>query len=1245
MSEIAGQTLMFGCKKISENISNYYIKDPFVQSFKETCTIFTESHQLINVNKEIFKNLSELDELKISLLFKDVDKMALEFLSNDYEQYSFLTNSLKKYIVTHYPDEEYEESIYETWIDIFRNNYQKNMECIIKKQPVIFDRFLKDSFGLVYRDLQSLKNVANEIRNDVKTLNKKIDSFKHVGIDVDSETVLIDSTISAYRILFKKKEYQSCIEAIDENINNSRHSLSNESLSKLYGFKGACECHLFKYIDAESSFKKALELNINNSVALANLCKCYINNNEISKIRDYLEQFPDKNSIDYLEIKFYELFYLNNDIDSAESLLEENKEKFKTYNVFKARVLQQKLAPYDEIIELLKEYINKNPDDEIAQYEYLRVKISSILQNKIIHYYIGISNNFKLSISPAKSDNIDFEKIDYLISNAKELLNIQSLQPYRYDLMVMISLLDAEKGSQVIAKEYENEIIANIDNIKGDYELQNLCLFFLLLNNFDLAYIAYNRAEPNELSISLLSIVLFGLEKFEECHKLFLENDIKGEETLKLLSEYKSSDWTSFYNKIKNNYNELELNERLAFLHLCYDNQEFLFCNEKYEEETKYIILNDIIITSTETIIIDNKLRFFHKDTLANKLLNCQWFLKETKENFIIGLNVAINFYNEHKHADCLKVLERLSQFDSEHPKIKELYQCIDIANDSFEQLINEYEKGNKISNRNFVHLALEYVRRKNYDKADKIITQIKFIDGENINYYKAKIALLIETKQYTELFKIIEEAYGLYKDNLDINKIIFSTIMMHCKGVELPEKIRVINAKVTQLLLDNNAITKIEIKENDIDDLVQQLKNITVSENREKIEEIQNYLFEQYYNFLMPVQCIYQFVNKNKIDFNIIFFNTKEQRKMLFPPNRLNNSKAFKILEKQPKILISIEALFLIEEIELTNIVKEVFNIYISNYSKKEVDLYIHEVINNPSSGQLNISHDKILYSDNTEIHNKYKKFILSIIPNYHCINVQSDKINPDILAANERIPNSDLLNEAIVCSQDENMIVWVDGTLSNIYEEFNINCVSTLNIIEYLHVKNIITEDELSYIKTKLLKLNCEIIPFSASDLYNSLQKGIKEFELFMDSLNSKIFTPDSTIIVATEFIYKIETNKLSKFTLTHAIQYMFRKFMLLYPSLDFAVALFRKLFYNFPNLSNEILNELAINFYSYLEHEQCLALYKQLLISLKNNQRLIKCDSLMSKIIMTAPSQIKSSLIDFATQHCGYIQTILL
>ena len=356
--------------------------------------------------------------------------------------------------------------------------------------------------------------------------------------------------------------------------------MSKESLSKLYGFKGACECHLFQYIEAESSFKKALELNINNSAALANLCKCYINNNEISKIKDYLGQFPDKNDIDYLEIKFYELFYLNNDINSAESLLEENKEKFKTYNVFKARVLQQKLAPYDEIIELLQEYIDKNPDDEIAQYEYFRVKVSSLLQHQKIHYYIVISSNFKLSITPAKSDNIDYEEIDCLISKAKELLNIQSLQPYKYDLMVMISLLDTEKGSQSIAREYESEIISNIDNIKGDFELQNLCLFFLLLNNYELAYVTYNKTEPNELSISLLTIILFGLEKFEECHRLFIENEIKGEETLKLLSEYKSSDWTSFYNKIKNNYNELELTERLAFLHLCYDNQEFLFCNE-----------------------------------------------------------------------------------------------------------------------------------------------------------------------------------------------------------------------------------------------------------------------------------------------------------------------------------------------------------------------------------------------------------------------------------------------------------------------------------------------------------------------------------------------------------------------------------------------------------------------------------------------------------------------------------------
>ena len=1246
MSEVTGQALKFSCTKITETVSNYYIKNPFVQSFKETCAVFAESHPLINVNKDIFKKLSELDEIQINLLFKDVDKIDLEFLSNDYTQYSFLTGALKKYIATHYINETYDESTYKTWIEIFKDNYQKNIDKLEKQQPILFNKFVKDSFGLIYKDLQILKNVTNEIHNDIKSINQKIDTFKHAEINVESETLLIDSTLSVFRILFKKKEFQSCIEEINNTIiSSSKQEFSNVSISKLYGFKGACECQLFKYKDAETSLKKAIELDPNNIAALSNLCKCYINSNEITRIVEYIDKFQDKNCIEYLEIQFYYLFYVKNNVIDAELLLENNKEKFKTYNIFKARILQQKLAPYEEIITLLQDYITEYPDDEIAKYEFYRVKFSSIIQDKVIHYYLGISNNFKLTITPAKSDNIDVEEIDFLISEAKELLVIKSLQPYKYDLMVMISLLDAEKGSNKVANEYENEIIAHIDNIKGDFEIQNLCLYFLLLNNFELAYIAYNRAEPNELSVSLLSIVLFGLERFEECHKLFIENDIKGEETLKLLSEYKSSDWTSFYNKIRNNYYELDLIERLAFLHLCFDNNELEFCNDKYEEETKNIILNNVSITSTETIVIDSKLRFFHKDSLADELFNCQWFLNETKENFIIGLNVAINFYNKGKHAECLKVLEKLVQYDAEHPKIKELYQCINVANDSYEALIREYEKTNKISERFLGHLALEYIRRKNYEQADKIINQIKYIDNEYINYYRAKIALYVETKQYKELFEILTEAYNQHKDSIEINKIIFYTIMMYCKGIDIPEKIIVINTKVTKCLLDNNEIKKLEIKDNDVDDLIRQLNQIDSPENRKKQDEIREYLFNQYYKFLLPIQCVYKFINMKKIEFNIVFLNTKEHKKKLFPPNSLNCKKAFDILAKRPKILISIESLLLIEELELSNIVKGLFDLYISNYTKKDIDIYIHEIINNPKSGQLSIRENGIAFYDNTQVNNKYKKFIQSIIPNYKCIDIQSDKIDSDILEANEKIPNGELLNEAIVCSQDENMIVLIDGTLGNIYEGFNIHCVTTLNIIEYLRMKNIITEEELTCIKSKMLKLNCEIIPFSSFDLYYSLQLSINEFELFMDSLNTKIFTPDSIIIVINEFLYRIDVTKITKFTLAHAIQYMFRKFMILYPGLDFAIALFRKLSYNFDNLPNDILRELAINFYSYLGNNQCLALYKQLLISLKNNQGIIKCDTLISKIITTAPNQLKSALLDFAIKHCRYVQTLIL
>ena len=231
----------------------------------------------------------------------------------------------------------------------------------------------------------------------------------------------------------------------------------------------------------------------------------------------------------YYESKFYELLYANNDIDNATKLLEEQRDNIPNYNLNKSTLLMRAKAPYSECIKYMNLSLDENPDNKFAKYELLRLLYGEIFEKDRIQFSIGVRRNEEIEIKPAFNNNIDIDKVNYLIVEIENILNQDNDIPedYSLSLKIMLTVLYAQQCKFDNMEKYITELISKYKELNNDFDRNNLCILLLMKKEYDKAYEIYeNHLEKDNQDINLTVILNFALKKYEVCLELIDKYDL-----------------------------------------------------------------------------------------------------------------------------------------------------------------------------------------------------------------------------------------------------------------------------------------------------------------------------------------------------------------------------------------------------------------------------------------------------------------------------------------------------------------------------------------------------------------------------------------------------------------------------------------------------------------------------------------------------------------------------------------------
>ena len=1227
------------------------LNKPFEIAFKKTCEYFKdEMNTSFVINEDLLNDLINFDSVALELFFSKVD-INFELIKENFDC-SFISAGLKQFILINYPDENYEEDFFEQFVYVFKIKYKETFKNLCSKNNILYTKFMIDIVGLTLEDLDFIKNKINSIEkttmetNDIlKTefpeIQRKLDIIANNSLFLETDTLLLP-----IKTFFENKQFSKCLDTIIHDYECKITNFTDEQKAKIYNYKGVCELGLNKLDEAEISFKKSIQFDCTDKV-VANLCKCYLNSGKVSLIPEQLDRFKDKTSGLYLEIKFYDIFYCQENIEEAERYLDQNKNKIKTYNHLKGRILQKKMLPYKTVIEYFNKYLIEYPDDNIAKYELLTLRYSEIFDKNLIQFSFGTTQDFKLQIFPINNKNLNVEDLNKLIIDIQNFIKANIEKDYRISLILMLAILCSQRADLSVAEKSKNEILLNINVIKDDFNANNACMVCFLLNDFENAYCIYKKyLNSLEDTVNILILILFGLGYYDKCYNLLNNNNIDGLNTLKLLVEYKVEKRGSFINKIINNYEAFELKDKLLILDFCFEEKEYNFCKKEYINIVHKIIEGKENLQANVILMLAGKLDFFKEIILRNELVEYQWKKYPTPENFEIGLRCAIKLYNNQQFSDCLLILNKLNEFDPNNETVRELFINIDICNFSYAGIIEDYENGN-LNSKYLYYVAVAYINIKKFDKAAIIIEQL---DKQQYNYFHAKSMLCIFTNAYDDLFDLLINAYSLHSDDIEINKLIFDIVMFHCKNIKLPSEFKEIYGKALNFLIENHVIYSHQISEKvSSHELKGILKSIEPFEENINKNNSFKELFKQYESFILPIQLIYPFINYNKIEFWEELLNNKNTIKNLTNGSQIKNfHKNVEILDQTPNILVGFETLILLKELNIENEIKEVLKLKISNFTVKDIKNYLLEYENYKSEGYLLIdSNDNIQYNKKSDIPEKYITFLKSIIPNYEQMNFRSSNItNTALVKATEKISCPDMFNDALVASQDSNTIVWVDGTLGSVYNEFGVKTITTIEILQYLSDKNILSNKVLASLKVRLCKLNCVYIPISVNDLYYSILEDFASFILLLDTFNAQTFTKESLITVIKGLIIKLNVdNEISKLQIANIIKAIFDKFMFLYPNGDFIFELMLSIASSFIFLNNDLQINIGINLLNTLNSNFVISFYNNLILAIFKYipETTQNKNILIQKLILNVPIEIRNYVKTYATENCNFIEII--
>ena len=1087
----------------TNKLVNSTINPIFSAAFKKTCKNLINNKNLpIDLNEQVMDKLSSLEDITLAMIFQINEKLISEIcLTNNHD--NNLKSSLEKYIKS-ICDENIDAIFYEIFIDEFKKQLQNEfLTNNIGNEKIFRDTNIKNQSYII--------NTLNEMKNNQEPYNITI------KIDNEKQKYLTDKNVNKkIEELYTAGNYIECIKYINKQI-SKQDIIKSELLSK----KASCEFNLANYKTAEETYEEAFKLDSSNDKIISNLIKCYVNNKKPQKIKEIIKKYNNKTSPLFYESKVLELLHADKNTNEAEILLDKQKDNIENYNLHKANILSVKNAPYSQCIKYMRLYLKDNPNHNEVKYEMYRMMFGKIFEKSRIQFSIGIKQE-DILILPAFNQNISQKEVDKLINKIENVLQNENniSKEYLLSLKIMLAILYTQKGLNEKINTYLPEIKKASSKLTNNFDRNNLCLLLLMSQEYEKAeklYIKY--LHKDNIDISLTLTINFAMKNFDKCIRIIEQNNVQANDLIKIYSLYKTKPWEEISDYFKVNFNDYNINLQLFVLDFYYEHGERDFCAEQYGKIAKAAMKNNVTITPEDVFVVASNLKHLQNTELANKLIRFYWMHNPTKNNFEIGLSYAKQLYNTQKYAKALEILSIISEDNENNEEIKELYMFIDIANNSYDSIIEKYENGYR-NLKLIPNIAQAYIFKKEYDKAENAIEQIRNVTEQKSLYYQIKSVIYAQTGEYRKLLQNFQEAKQECPEDLSIDKQIIGMSMWAPKDAKMPDEFGILFRQAMKNLTEQNEIQQIKITKDDMSELVN-----AIQEHDEKKQNIQ-FIYDGYNNFKYPIELYFKAINStNNIQIYSSMLLSKNQKINICRCEEKIIRKEIENLHKYKNVLIDIKSLILLKEIGLDFKAKGLLNLCISNDTKIELDRFlVEENGKSEHKGRISSTEDgKLQYIGEMTEYKKYVEFITEIAETYPVLSFNSvSGKGIHLIKLSEKFQTKELFNEAIIAEQNENTVACIDGIMNKVFNEDNIDTVSTISIIEYLFEKKRISYGQYFGAKLKLIQLNCRDIPLTAKEIFYALEnRSYEEFEEVLKYLMVKDYSMDSLTIVSTQTI----------------------------------------------------------------------------------------------------------------------------
>ena len=348
-------------------------------------------------------------------------------------------------------DEEYDDEYYYDYNEDY-NKYKSNFV-----RPIFFDEILSNFVNNLSKD--KLKEILlDELkRNEEYTLNKYLKKeFKKYCEDKDNIKSILDKiNRKLYRLShnydYNNKDYT------EKLLNKSeKEKISNEYINKIQMKNNIDKVILNPELATYDDYKWIATLYKNNNSKKD--VQAYIE--KLTSFLDTLKHYSIKNTIPKSNVLI--TIYLLNDYNLQETaqllvknckyeeyvdyILENCNDMNKLYKEFNKNVESEKYINKEYIPKIYyKFYLNLLNDDIYDQYSYY-----SFLYNKNIRYLLNLKKSSKFNYY-----------IDKLMKNTKDVIALENIYLFLNKKDELFNLL--------LNKENEYSLIANIDNLKDEY--------------------------------------------------------------------------------------------------------------------------------------------------------------------------------------------------------------------------------------------------------------------------------------------------------------------------------------------------------------------------------------------------------------------------------------------------------------------------------------------------------------------------------------------------------------------------------------------------------------------------------------------------------------------------------------------------------------------------------------------------------------------------------------------------------